>query len=57
MSHPDFARFVEIKEEWASAVGADDPDALDDWPVERIIDLERQVREAAIFSSDTSEEP
>jgi len=37
-------RAAEIKRQWAVAVGADDPDALDDWPVEKILDLEGAER-------------
>jgi hypothetical protein len=56
MTHESFARFVELKMEWAGAVGSYDPDSLDDWPVDRIIELEktnRMLRNKAVgFRSD-----
>ncbi len=33
----------ELRAEWAAAVDASDPDALDDWPLERIADLAEEV--------------
>ena len=43
-------RRKQIKQEWAEAVGAD-PDSLDDWPVDRIIELEHYAKAAAYYKS------
>ena len=36
-------RRLEIKSEWADAVEADDPDALDDWPVDKLIEQAAEI--------------
>jgi len=43
-------RRKQIKQEWAEAVGAH-PDDLDDWPVDRTIELEHYAKAAAYYRS------
>lgn len=48
MSNTD-TRSAELRQLWASAVEASDPDSLDDWPLDRIVALEADLAEAVSY--------